>query len=99
VVPDGADAVDKLRTNAYALHFVAEAYKHAKPLAALGAGTTLFETAHLPPFANGINGNGAAAGVIARAEPGAPTDEFVAAFMKALAAHRFHERPVETVVA
>jgi catalase len=99
VVPDGAGAAATLRTNAYALHFLAEAYKHAKPLAVLGAGAELLEAAHLPPFANGINGNGAAAGVLAREDPGAPNDEFVEAFVKALAAHRFHERPVETVVA
>jgi catalase len=98
-VPDGADAVGTLRRNAHALHFVAEAYKHAKPLAVIGAGTSLLETAHLPPFANGLDGNGAAAGVVATEESGAPTDEFVAAFVKALAAHRFYERPVETVVA
>jgi catalase len=99
VVPDGADAVEQLRSNALALHFIAEAYKHAKPLAALGAGVSLLDTVHLPPFTNGFNGNGAAAGIVAREEPGAPDDEFIAAFVKALAAHRFYERPIETVVA
>ncbi|MGC9665767.1 catalase [Planosporangium sp. 12N6] len=99
VVPDGPDAVDKLRTNALALHFLAEAYKHAKPVAVLGAGTSLLETAHLPPFTNSVGGNGAAAGVLAREEAGAPDGDFLAAFVQALARHRFYERPIETVVA
>ncbi|NJC70435.1 catalase [Planosporangium thailandense] len=99
VVPDGTDAAAALRSNAQALHFLAEAYKHAKPLAALGAGTSLFETAHLPPFANGLGGGGAAAGVVAREESGAPDDAFVTAFVTALEAHRFYDRPLETVVA
>jgi catalase len=99
VVPDGADAAAALRLNAQALHFIAEAYKHAKPLAVLGTGTSLLETAHLPPFTNGVGGNGAAAGVLASEDPGAPTDQFVDAFIEALAAHRFFQRPVETVVA
>jgi catalase len=99
VVPDGADAAEALRVHAPTLHFIAEAYKHAKPLAVLGAGTSLLETAHLPPFANGISGHGPAAGVLAREEPGAPPDRFVDAFIEALAAHRFFQRQVEMVVA
>ncbi|NJC65307.1 catalase [Planosporangium flavigriseum] len=99
VVPDGADAAAKLRSNALALHFLAEAYKHAKPLGVLGTGASLLETVHLPPFVNGFNGKQAAAGVVAHGDSGAPNDEFVTAFVKALAAHRFYERPVETVVA
>jgi catalase len=99
VVPDGEHSVAILRSNGQAVHFVAEAYKHAKPLALLGAGTSLLATTHLPPAVNGANANGGMAGVLTRDDAGAPGDDFVAAFVDALTTHRFFQRPVDLVAA
>jgi catalase len=44
-VPGGADSVAALSQSGDALHFIAEAYKHAKPVAASGEGRDLIERA------------------------------------------------------
>jgi catalase len=43
VVPGGIESVSTLSADGYALHFVAEAVKHAKAVAALGDGTRVLE--------------------------------------------------------
>jgi catalase len=97
VVPDGADAAAVLRADGYAVHFVAEAYKHGKPLGAVGAGMTLLTTAHLPVAVTaGTVRDPADAGVILAETAGEP---FVEQFVEAVAAHRFHGRPVDAIAA
>jgi catalase len=48
LVPDGPEGVDRLRTHGDAIHFLTEAFKHGKPLGAVGAGVDLLAQAHLP---------------------------------------------------
>ncbi len=48
VVADGAAGVTALAGDGLAVHFVAEAYRHAKPIVALGAGRALLDRAGLP---------------------------------------------------
>jgi catalase len=93
VVADGADAAVTLRADGYAVHFIAEAYKHGKPLAFFGTGTALRDAAHLP------EGDPAAdAGVVTG--PGGPAGEqVVQAFVVALGTGRFFDRPVDAVAA
>ena len=50
VVADGDASVAALANDGYAVHFVAETYKHAKPLAVLGAGDQLVQAARLPIY-------------------------------------------------
>jgi putative intracellular protease/amidase len=46
-VPDGAEGIGSLKTDPAALEFVSEAYKHAKAIAASGAGTELLWNAQI----------------------------------------------------
>ncbi|MEA2718619.1 MAG: catalase [Candidatus Eremiobacteraeota bacterium] len=46
-IPGGADSAETLTASADAVHFVAEAYKHAKALAASGEGIELLQAADL----------------------------------------------------
>ena len=48
VVPGGEQSVDTLLEQGDAKHFVAEAFKHKKPIAAIGDGITLLEEVDLP---------------------------------------------------
>ncbi|RSN39240.1 catalase HPII [Amycolatopsis sp. WAC 04197] len=45
VVPCGPGAINVLERDGYAVHFVAEAYKHGKPVAAFGSGLDLLRRA------------------------------------------------------
>ncbi|MFC6016594.1 catalase [Plantactinospora solaniradicis] len=95
VLPDGTPAITAMRADGYLVHFVAEAYKHGKPIGALGAGRMLLEHARLPvPEATGSD-----AGMVLQSGSGAATETFVEAFAAAVAAHRHHDRPVDAVAA
>ncbi len=92
VVPGGESSVAALSRDGAAVHFVAEAIKHAKPVGALGAGRQLVERA-----ANGTaqltKGEDGAVhsdhGVISVATTdGTVPQEFLDAFHTALARHR-----------
>jgi catalase len=77
-VPSGADSAAALQANADAVHFVQEAFKHYKPVAAGGEGASVFETAAITADDPGV--------VIADA--GGAIDAFLAAIGK----HRFWDR-------
>ena len=95
VLPDGRGAADALCADAFALHFVAEAYKHAKPVAAIGAGAGVLNAARLPVSPHD-GGDPANAGVIVAETAGG---EFVDRFTEALAGYRFFARPLDRVPA
>jgi catalase len=99
VVAGGEDGVTALSTDGRAAHFVAEAYRHAKPIGALGAGVGLLRRAQLPGADGAPAPQGASAGVVLQTEGGAATDDFVTRFVEALAGHRYFGRPLSTVVA
>ena len=96
IVPGGRARVDTLAGDGYAVHWIAEAIKQAKPGAALGAATGLVERT-----ANGsvrVAGDGVRndRGVITAVDgDGAVPPEF----LDALGAHRAWERPAATVPA
>jgi catalase len=101
VVPGGPDCVHTLIQDGYAMHFIIEAFKHHKPVAAFGAGVELLERASL----NGVK--------VAHDEPvvsdqgvitSASTDDqlperFTEEFCAVLARHRVWERETDTVPA
>jgi catalase len=101
LVADGAHAADALQGNGEAVHYVTEAFKHAKTVGALGDGVRLLRAAYLPGarFAEPGNGVRAEAGVVTLADPGGDVDAFAGAFVEALAAHRHFDRRLELVPA
>jgi catalase len=48
VVIPGGEGAEALAASGEAVHFVAEAYRHAKPIAAIGEGADLLEKAGIP---------------------------------------------------
>jgi catalase len=105
LVAGGDDAVDALLENGEAVHYASEAYKHAKPVGALGAGVRLL--AHAP--LNGARlaespGDGLvdASGVVTSTDEDPGEDDlraFAEAFARAVAEHRHFDRDVASVPA
>jgi catalase len=100
VVPCGPKSVETLSGDGYAVHFVTEAYKHAKPVAAFGTGRDLLRRAGVvEDFAehtevvsrNGVITTGAAGSDV-------PV-EFLDGFANEIARHRAWERRTDAVPA
>lgn len=88
-VPGGQRSVEALCRDANAVLFVKEAYKHGKGLAASNEGGMLItRAARSSVMSDVFKGPG-----VITAGPNTPTDEFVKAFIVAVANHRFSERP------
>lgn len=90
-VPGGAAAIDELRTQADAIRFVEEAFRHGKPIGLLGEARALLPATALPehaaldvPLAGVVQAEGIDTDDIAR---------FVEEFAGAMQQHRFFERP------
>ncbi len=102
-----ADGADELVNDGYAVHFVAEAYKHCKPLGVLGTGDQVVQAARLPVFEPSDRVTEPASKPIAAAldgvlfvAPGADADgEFIAGLVDAIARHRHYDRPVDGIAA
>ena len=102
LVAGGAVSVESLRGNGAAIRYVAEAYKHAKPVGALGEGVDLLREAPLNDAKMSDNGLLDESGVITLASPGdgnGELDAFAEAFANATAAHRHFDRNVATIPA
>jgi catalase len=79
-IPGGKAGVEALLADGDAVHFVSEAFKHAKAIAATAEGVALLEAAGVPPDAAGVvTGETASRNV-------------VTAFIAAIAQHRAWER-------
>jgi catalase len=105
LVAGGEDAVDALIANGEAVHYASEAYKHAKPVGAIGAGVRLL--AHAPMndarFAE-APGDGLvdAHGVVTQAGDDLAAGDlsaFAKAFAAAVARHRHFDRDLAGVPA
>ncbi|MFP8957398.1 catalase [Natrialbaceae archaeon A-CW3] len=108
VVPGGSESVDALLEQGHARQFVAEAFKHRKPIAALGEGIDLLEAVELPEVALAGDGGGddEGAGDAVAVDQGVVTsrsaddlEAFTEALVEAIAAHRHWERSVKGVSA
>ncbi|SEV87406.1 catalase [Natrinema salifodinae] len=97
-VPGGADNIDRLREQGTAKHFVAEAFKHKKPIAALGSGVELLEAVELPDVDLSGDDDGVVSdhGVVTGQSSDDVTD-FAARFAEAIAAHRHWDRSEKSV--
>lgn len=88
-IPGGHRSVEALCRDANAVLFVKEAYKHGKAVAASNEGGMLItRAARSSVMSDVFKGPG-----VITAGPNTPTDDFVKAFIDAVAAHRFSERP------
>ena len=105
LVPCGPDSVATLRRDGYAMHFVIEAYKHAKPIAAFGSGVDLLREA-------GVGDTRLATDTAVTTDHGVVTstaaaddldtdlgDELATVFAGEIARHRAWERPTDAVPA
>jgi catalase len=92
-VPGGDAASEALCRQGTALHFVQEAYKHAKPIAAAGAGIELLRQARIDGAPLATDGQGLVdeVGVVTLDGDGS-LDELGQRFVDALAAHRHWAR-------
>jgi catalase len=95
-VAGGADSVAAL-CRGYAMHFVAEVYKHAKPVAAFGVGVDLLD--HLGvtvDLASGVSDQGVVTSI--GAENAFPSG-LLDAFADEIGKHRAWERETDTIPA
>ncbi|HZE04294.1 MAG TPA: catalase [Solirubrobacteraceae bacterium] len=100
LVAGGRESTEALRHNGAAVRYVAEAYKHAKPVGGLGEGVDLLRDAPLDDAKLSDNGLIDESGVVTLASPGnGELDAFATAFAEALAAHRHFDRRVSAVPA
>ena len=104
IVPGGSESARALSADGYAVHFVAEAYKHAKPVAASDEGLAVLQRAGINDVrqagASGGDGVVADRGVVtAAATGGALPEGFLAEFANALAGHRVWDRDTDSVAA
>ena len=96
VVPGGVEGVSALSADGYAVHFVAEAVKHAKAVAAIGDGTRLLDRVAVGAVRVAADGDGVVVdhGVVSAASG---TEQLPAglldAFTAAIAEHRAWQRP------
>jgi catalase len=94
-IPAGSGSAETLKMQGDALQFVNEAFKHCKPIAALGEGVELLEAAHVMEVA--LAGREASdrlvldKGVVTLYD-GKDLDSFNRAFEEAIAQHRHWER-------
>ncbi len=98
VVPGGSESVDAMRQQGDPKHFVAEAFKHYKPIAAVGEGTDLLEAVDLPDTELAVEGDLVSdAGVVTCRND--DLERFAEAFVDAISQHRHWERSPEEVPA
>jgi catalase len=90
LIPGGKEAVAKLKGLGKAVHFVREAYKHCKPIAALGEGVELIEACQLPEL-QVFDKTAVDKGVITSRD-GGDSKGVATAFINAIKQHRFWER-------
>ncbi len=100
LVAGGRESVEELRGNGAAMRYVAEAFKHAKPLGAIGDGVALLREAPIDDANLSDNGLVDDAGVVTLASTdNGELDAFAAAFSAAIAGHRHFDRRLAAVPA
>jgi catalase len=94
-VPGGLESARTLGTSGDAVHFVAEAYKHAKPIACSGEGLDLLREAGVGP-SDGSEPDPALGVVVANGEGAGPA--LIEAFIATIGRHRVWARPDKAAV-
>ena len=99
LVAGGDASAQALQENGDAVHFVNEAFKHAKPVAAIGAGLGVLGAARLPGVELADVSDAATVsdqGVVT-AGVGADVADLASQFLEAIAAHRHWDRQTSSV--
>lgn len=100
VVAGGPSAAETISRNGTAVHFLLEAFKHAKPIAAFGAGSLVLRVAgiaaDMPPDSDLATSNGV---VVTPTSGGKVEATFIDAFADAIASHRIWRRSTAAVPA
>ncbi len=103
LVPCGPDSVRTLSRDGYALHFVLEAFKHAKPVAAFGSGVHLLRDAGVRDIRLAAGEDTRVEndqGVVTTAAAAADVDDtFTGAFAAEIGRHRAWQRATDSVPA
>jgi catalase len=94
-IPGGRDSVEAMKQQGDALHFINEAYKHCKPIAALSEGVDFLLASSIRGLTLASPANAGqvvtSRGVVTAWEP-VDLDAFIEAFMQAMAQHRHWDR-------
>jgi catalase len=105
-IPGGEASMKTLEQSGDAIHFIQEAYKHCKAIAAIGEAVNLIALAEIDEAreSGDAPGENAAAGVVSElgvvtAKAPAAAAALAAAFVQAIAFHRHWNRDVETIPA
>lgn len=99
-VPGGQDSVATLSVDGYAVHFVSEAYKHVKPVAAYAEGLSMLRTAGVRDDLANTEQVSVKLGVVtSTASGGQLPEDFGAKLAEQLAGHRAWQRQTDTVPA
>ena len=100
LIPGARPSVEQLAQVGSAVHFVGEAYKHLKPIAAFGAGVGLLRAAGINPESANLAETSTDRGVVTTASHGGALDElFIEAFVDTIQRHRAWSRATEAVPA
>lgn len=93
-IPDGEKSVRKMMGLGDALHFVAEAFKHCKPIATSGFGINMFEKAFVVGvnFADKASGKVVSHNGVITAGVDADAGDFANKFIEAIKKHRHWDR-------
>ncbi|MGI8820168.1 MAG: catalase [Chthoniobacterales bacterium] len=89
-IPGGAESVAALLANAKSIHFVNEAYRHCKAIAAIGEGVDLLRASSIPLGDDSKTSSGADPALIVAAK--SDVKKVSARFIAAIAQHRNWER-------
>jgi catalase len=100
-VPGGQASVETLMKKGDAIHFINEAFKHCKPIAASGEGVQLFQKAYLDGIALSTDATRSDVvsdqGVVTLRDSAA-IGEFARTFIAAIAQHRYWMREQKEMV-
>ncbi|MCQ8831149.1 catalase [Streptomyces malaysiensis] len=95
LLPGGPTGTPALGSDSAAMRFVRDAYRHGKPIGALGSGVGILSTLE-PEGLHIASGHGHVCtdrGVVTDTTTGAASEDFTRAFTEAIAAHRHWNRP------
>ncbi|MFI5794219.1 catalase [Streptomyces sp. NPDC051677] len=95
LLPGGPTGTPSITADPDAMRFVRDAYRHGKPVGALGSGVGVLSGLHLEGLRLSTEFHRVVAdqGVVTDTSPGTASPEFVREFVTAIAAHRHWNRP------
>jgi len=97
-VPGGAQSINTLKKDGDAIHFISEAFKHCKAIAASGEGVELFSSADLQGVKIATNGKISADKGVVTYPSGGDLVEFSQIFIDAIMQHRHWMRTKKEMV-